>query len=166
MKKAPAGLDIDEDLSFQRREWVFQRIGWWVLSAFVLAAALGVFGRGPLSQAEAGERASTLWIEYERFIRVGARTRIIIHATATENGLHLRLNRDFLEGYRLEGVTPEPAAIEPGPSVTGIRFDPPASGATPFTIILDLEPLQAGRHTASVASGDGARASFRQLAYF
>jgi len=159
-------LEIEHDSTFQRREWWFQRIGWLVLSAFVLAAALGLFGTGPLSHAEAGDRGSALWIEYDRFIRVGAATRITIHAIPPDNGLHLRLNRDFLEAHRLERVTPEPAALEIGPSEVGIRFDPPVSSTTPLTIILDLQPLRPGRHTASVASGGGARARFRQLAYF
>src|SRR3712207_4138009 len=42
-------LEVAEDLTFQRREWAAQRVGW-VLLALVIAAALaGLLGRGPLS---------------------------------------------------------------------------------------------------------------------
>jgi len=159
-------LDINEDLPFQRAEWRFQRAGWWFLSAFVLAAALGVFGMGPLSHARAGDPGSTLWIEYDRFTRVGTQTRITVHGIARPGGIHLRLNRAFLEVHRLDRVTPEPAAIAVGPSDLDMRFEPHESGGGPFTIFFDIEPLRAGRHGVSVTSGDGSRISFKQLAYF
>jgi hypothetical protein len=159
-------LDINKDLHFQRSEWRFQRFGWWVLSAFVLAAALGLFGMGPLSHARTGDPGSSFWIEYERFTRVGAQTRIGVHGIAPAGAIHLRFNRAFLDAHRLERVTPEPASIEIGPSETEMRFDQQKSGGGTFSIFLDVEPLRAGRHAVSVTLGDGSGARFRQLAYF
>jgi uncharacterized membrane protein YcaP (DUF421 family) len=42
-----AGLQIDQDLEFQRREWRLQHVAWWGLTAFVVAGLAGLFGVGP-----------------------------------------------------------------------------------------------------------------------
>jgi len=47
-------LEIDEDLSFQRREWRVQRGGWVVMAVLILLALLGLTGRGPIRQPTAG----------------------------------------------------------------------------------------------------------------
>lgn len=46
-------LEIEEDLDFQRRMWRLQQIGWALLVLVVVAALLGLFGKGPLSRAVA-----------------------------------------------------------------------------------------------------------------
>jgi hypothetical protein len=161
-----ARLEIKHDLEFQRAEWRFQLIGWWGLGAFVLAAALGVFGKGPLSHARAGEPGSALWIEYDRFVRVGMSSRIVVRAAAPPAGLQLHLNPEFLEAYRLEQVTPEPASIDTRAAGIDLRFASTGSGTGTFTIFIDVEPLGAGRQTTTVTSGDGSSARFWQLAYF
>jgi hypothetical protein len=164
MKSGPAKLDLDKNLTFQRREWQVQRVGWWILTAFVVAAALGLFGKGPLSHARTGEPGSPLWIEYDRFVRVGTTSRVLIHSTAAAGSLHLRVNREFFEANRVEHFTPEPASIHFGASEVDLRFDNQAGGAV--TVILDVEPLQSGRLPASITSSNGGSASFRQFAYF
>lgn len=38
MADRAGGLQLDDDVAFQRREWVVQRAGWAVLSTILLAA--------------------------------------------------------------------------------------------------------------------------------
>ena len=66
------GLQIDENLQFQQREWRTSRAAWIVLLLTMAAMALGLFGNGPLSEARAGEPGDALWVEYSRFGRFGA----------------------------------------------------------------------------------------------
>lgn len=57
MTRKRRDLDIDEDLNFQNKEWLVQRVGTWLLFAVVLGAALGLTGMGgPLSKGQAGRR--------------------------------------------------------------------------------------------------------------
>lgn len=159
-------LQINQDLVFQRREWRVQRIGWWVLCAFVLAAALGLFGNGPLSRAQAGDPGSPLRADYQRFVRVGAPARVTIHGTTGGSGQdwQLRLSRPYFDGVRLEHVTPEPAGFDIGENDIVLHFT--AQSASPrFTVILDLESLQAGRQQATFRAG-AATLTFTQFSYF
>ena len=65
-------LEVDEDLPFQRRAWVAQRIGWVLMALFVLAAAVGLLGAGPLSHARI-DVPGLMTLEYERFARFETR---------------------------------------------------------------------------------------------
>ena len=163
-KKAAHTSDLKEDLTFQRREWRMQHVGWWALTAFVLGATLGLFGKGPLSHAVAGSHEGPLWLEYDRFVRVGTVSRIAIHGTAPSPALDLRLSREFLDANRIERITPPPASVEIGPSETRLRFSREAAG--PFTILLDVQPLRGWRNRAWVAAAGGAPLRFTQFAYF
>ncbi|HJR61460.1 MAG TPA: hypothetical protein VJ813_18765 [Vicinamibacterales bacterium] len=164
MKKGTSNLDLDENRDFQQKEWHFQRAGWCVLMAFVVAAALGLFGSGPLSHARTAEPGAPLWVEYDRFVRLGKTSRLVIHVTAPAGRLQLRMNRTFFEVNRIQHVTPEPSAMEIGAADVDLRFDTQAGG--PFTVILDVEPLRGGRLPASITTSGGATATFRQFAYF
>ena len=60
--KRVGDLELNQDLAFQYREWAVQRGSRWVLAVFVIAAALGAFGGGPLTHARAGAPGSPVWI--------------------------------------------------------------------------------------------------------
>lgn len=168
MKQQDRELELKQDLAFQRREWLGQRVGWWVLAAFVVAASLGLFGGGPLSAAQAGTPGAPLWIEYERFVRVGAPTRISVHTSvaASTNGIRLRIRRSYFEALKIDRMVPEPAAVAIGENDVTMRFDSVVSGPAPFTVILDVEPLRAGRHRAAFDVDGAGGVTFAQLAYF
>ncbi|HEU4345558.1 MAG TPA: hypothetical protein VFU31_28750, partial [Candidatus Binatia bacterium] len=48
-------LEIEEDLRFQERAWVVQRVGWGVMLLVIVATAAGMFGEGALSSATVGD---------------------------------------------------------------------------------------------------------------
>lgn len=58
------GLEVSQDLNFQRREWVVQRVGWVVMAVLLVAALLGLFGPGPLSKSIAGSASGPVRAEY------------------------------------------------------------------------------------------------------
>jgi hypothetical protein len=107
-------LEIDEDLSFQRREWRVQRGGWVVMAVLILLALLGLTGRGPISQATAGDRDDPFWIEYARIARFEAPAEIRFHARpdAIANGqLEVWVATGFLDRVQIEAISPEPEAV-------------------------------------------------------
>lgn len=161
------GLQLDEDLEFQRREWRFQRAGWWGLSAFVLAAVLGAFGGGPLSAATATSAEGALRIEYERFVRVGTRTRLAIHAqmpSRQPNGLELTIDRSYFEAMRIERIAPEPVDLAIESSTVTLRFEPTARENV--SVFVDLQPAGVGRHPTTVRVSGAGSVAIRQFAYF
>lgn len=162
MRDSSRDLDIDENIAFQRREWRAQRIGWWLLALFVAAGLAGLFGGGPLSSASTAAPGGALRIEYERFIRRGALTRIAVHLdTAAPAVQELRLSREYFDSVRIQQVTPAPRTTHVGPGDVTMTFD----GAGESTIVIDLEPLSTGTHQAVIAAANGA-ATFTQYAYF
>ena len=163
MTETPPSLDLDEHLAFQRQEWRVQRVGRWLLVVFVLAACAGLFGSGPLSNAEAVAAGGHLRVEYARFIRRSASTRIAVHmgASAGTKREELRIDRRYFDGVRIQQITPAALTTHVGADVVSMTFDLPG----PSTIVLDLEPLWAGSHPATFAAAGGS-ATFSQFAYF
>ncbi len=43
---ATKGLQLNDDVSFQRKEWLVERATWTILGGLLIAALLGVFGTG------------------------------------------------------------------------------------------------------------------------
>lgn len=137
---------VREDMRFQRRYWLFERIGWVVLILIVAAAAGGIFAGGPLSAAAAG--GSGISAVYERFARRGVDTRVVVTMSA---GQTLRLQGT--EGFDIAAVEPRPAAArgEGG----GLAYDfAPADGRREIT--LRLTPRGWGMQRLRIAAGSDA----------
>ena len=167
MPDTSGGLQINQDMEFQRREWRAQRAGWFALCAFVLAALLGLFGGGPLSHARAGAPGAPLWVEYERFVRRGAAERVSIHLAAPSErrqALQVRVSRGYFDGLRIERVRPEPESMTVGPDDVVLRFTGEAAGTT--TIVLDVEATAIGRQVATIAADGAPPAVLTQFVYF
>jgi hypothetical protein len=165
MAKNTGGLQIDQDLEFQRREWIAQHVGWWALVAFIAAALLGAFGGGLLSSARAGDEGSALWIDYERFVRVGTTSRLSVHLGAARDGSsqELRINREYFENLRVEQIVPEPDRTVIGGSDVTMYF-PPSNDSS--VVILDVQPLRIGRQSARFSTKGAQTPAFTQFAYF
>lgn len=104
-------LQIHQNLTFQRRSWTFQRIGWVIIATIVAAALLGLFGQGPLSRATEGSPSEPLWIEYERFGRVESPILVHIHLGAgvpVDGRAHLRIDHEYLDEVGIERIVPAP----------------------------------------------------------
>ncbi len=106
-------IEVHEDPEFERREWRVQRIGWVLLLLFVVAAAAGLFGRGPASLARAGEQGGPFEMSYGRFTRYEAPVNLDLKLRP-EPGQdpQLWLSSEYLKGLRIERVTPEPARTQ------------------------------------------------------
>lgn len=157
-------LQINHDPSFQRREWAVQRFGWYALTIFVIAAALGLFGSGPLSRARAGD--DHLNVEYERFVRRGAPTRLRISSgTSPGTRPELRIAEPYFDDVRIHAIVPEPEGIERGDGQVTLHFGRDG-GEGALTVTIDLDPGRAGRHAVTIGNSTGAEVRFTQFAYF
>lgn len=142
-------------------------MAWWCLTGFVLAAAAGLFGNGPASHGRVGDPAR-LSVEYERFTRLGAHTRLIVQGAlrTTDGPVELSLDRNYFESLRVVRITPEPQGIAIGEQSVTLRFDREPARSGDYTIILEVEPLHAGRHSATLTAANSSSVSWRQFAYF
>ncbi len=168
MASTQRGLDIEEGLPFQKREWRVQRIAWILLALLLLGAVLGLVGPGPLSFTSTG--TSRLNVHYERFVRWQAPQSIVIAAAAApaHSLLQLAINRAYLDRVSIQQVTPEPSSVKLSRNDFVYSFE--IAGAAPSTTItLDLQSTQMGLLHGEVTMGSagapGAGVRFSQLVY-
>ena len=104
-------IQISEDLGFLRREWRFQRIGWFAMLAIILVGLAGGFGRGVLSHESVGDPAS-FHISYERLLRHGADSKIAvtIGPGLAQDTVRLYVTAEYLHELEVRTITPEPSA--------------------------------------------------------
>lgn len=160
-------MQIHEDIDFQKRSWVVQRIGWVFFAIALLLAGLGLFGNGLFSNAVAGQQDGALWLEYPRFARFEDEFPIIVHANGgSGNGgeIMIQLAWDYLEGFEVNTIFPDPdAQIRHTDQITYV-FNANAMDS-PFTAYFYLTPRKFGMQSGTVHLPDGQAVRFSQFIY-
>lgn len=163
----PAGLEIEQDLDFQRRDWKRERLGWLAMVALVAATLLGLCGTGPLSSRIAGEEGGALWAEYQLFGRWQAPEELRVHlgpGQTRDGRARVWLSREFVERHDVGHVTPPPEHVE----ALGDRYvyvfrapSPDAEIAIAFTI----RPEHWGWKEGTVGVDGGPAVAIREIVY-
>ena len=160
-------IQVDEDMVWQRRTWVVQRLGWCAMGVLVLTALTGVFGYGSLSWQQASDPAGLVRVEYERFQRQGSefslRVDIATQAT-TEDAVPLRVSGTFLDAVEVKGIVPEPREARSHGGDVEYIF-PMAQSGQPATIRFALKLRKVGCHSAEIGLGGREPARFTQFVY-
>lgn len=100
-------LELKENPTFQRHEHIAQRTGWVILATFLFAAALGLFGKGPLASKEVEGHA--IRAEFDRFVRHSADTRLLVELDNNgANEATLWMSGEFIDKTKIELIEPEP----------------------------------------------------------
>jgi hypothetical protein len=161
MSRSHAPEELDAQLKFHQREWRIQRVGWVLVALFLALALGGLFGNGPLSRSHADSAAGR--VEYERFVRYGLSTDLVVRPTGSAQGVNrIQLDADYLEAFRVERITPEPASVRiSGPHIV-YEF---ASTAPSASISFHIRPQRLWRHTSAVSIDGGAPVEISQLTY-
>ena len=158
-------IELDDDIDFQKREWLAQRIGIALLALFVIAAALGFTGiGGPMSHAEAGERGGAIHVEYDRFVRRGAKASMKLNFHSDPPGfIQFWVSAPYLETIVVDGVEPIPqtVTVETERHVYTIR-----AGSPDVTVTVEVEHQTFGRLEGEVGIVGGPSVRFQQLSLF
>lgn len=163
--KRVGDLEIDQDLDHLRTTWRAQRIGWGVMLLLVIGALAGLLGHGPL--AAASVVTEDVRLDYKRFVRHGAVTALrfeVAPGAFTGNEARLWLDREFVEGYEIRSVTPEPDRVSVGGDSLWFTFavsDP----SRPVRINFALQPNAMWLRTGRVGTQSGAPLHFSQFIY-
>jgi hypothetical protein len=160
------GLEISQDLPFQRREWRAQRMIWILLSILLVAAVAGLVGPGPLSLTSTG--SAGLQVRYLRFGRWQAPQSLVVSASQAGSGpLRLSINRSYLDSMSVQQITPQPANVKLSGQAFIYTFAT-GTGAS-NSITFDLQPTSMGLVHGTIAllaaPGNGSDVNFRQLIY-
>jgi hypothetical protein len=108
MKGIKTSLQMEDEIALHEKGWIVQRVGWVILILLLVAAALGVFGDGVLSNRQ--ESAGNVSISYQGFGRFESQTEIKINAESVQHGMILRVPQNYLRVMEIEKVVPEPTS--------------------------------------------------------
>ncbi|MGW7774019.1 hypothetical protein ACTWM0_13825 [Pseudomonas machongensis] len=110
---------VQEDMSMQKRVWRFERVGWYVLVIIVLLALAGLFGNGPLSDAEVVSPDGRVKVEYQRLSRSGTTDNLYITVRGEPGQpVEIELEGSLLRAASIETMQPEPKrSMSHGPAL-------------------------------------------------
>lgn len=112
--KRVGDLEVEQDLTFEKREWRGQLIGRVVMIAIVIGALVGFFGAGPLSLTEVVDESGAVHVIYEHFGRRGATTNLTVGMgplAFSEGKAELWISSDYLGKMQVDSVTPAPDQV-------------------------------------------------------
>lgn len=159
-------LQIDENMEFQRRSWIIQRVGWAIFTLVILLAALGLFGDGVLSNAQAGQPDGGFWLEYPRFERFEDEFRMKVHAgegAAAEREIRIQLNQRYLDAIEVNHISPEPdSEIK---DADGVTYVFKTDRSSRFTAHFYMLPRKVGPLSGTFRLQNGDRVDFSQFIY-
>ncbi len=164
MTQDTSGIELDQRLEFQEREWTIQRVGWIVFTLIIVAALLGAFGAGPLSSASAGGEGVGFSVDYQRVVRHQGESRLTIHVNgdqASAGQVEVWLGADYMNTIRVTQISPVPEEVRAADDRLIHVFNVEEPAAL-ITINIDLVPQEMGKLTVDMGIVDGGDVSFNQ----
>jgi hypothetical protein len=147
-------LDLDEHLGAQRLEFAADRVVWAAMALIALAALLGFFGGGPLGMATVTD-PSGVRLAYDRFGRKGADSVLTFEVPPqafVRGAGQVWLSRDYLEGMKIDNITPEPDRVSRRGDGLLYYFSAPGDSGVPLVVAFDLTGDVFGSHRGRFSS--------------
>lgn len=149
--------------------WRIQQVAWGLMAVLVVAGLLGFLGSGGLGRRSVIASDGTLEVDYERFLRRGNRTTLLVRMRPAEGAaspaLGLRIAQAYLDGMRVESVFPPPRRAQVGPDHVTLDFDVDSPAAALLTLTIQVVPERVGAWQAAIRAGAGAPVGFHQWVY-
>lgn len=161
------GLDVNEDLKFERGDWTFQKIGAAGMGLFIAAALAGAFGEGPAAKTRRASADGGTAVEYDGFARRQAPTNLKIELRADQardGKVTLFLDRRYLDDFEVKDITPRPETEVAGPDGVRYRFAV-ASASEPARMTFELRARRFGRARGFAGVDGRPAAPIRQFVY-
>ena len=144
--KTGGAVAVGEDLGFQKKWWVFERIVWVLFGLILVADVSGLLGRGPLSKAEGKAPDGSLLVKYEKVERANTPSIITISpgdSAVREGTLRLFVSDSIVKELGAQRIVPQPATSTLGEG--GVTYTFPAT-SLPMTLQVELQPSFVGSH--------------------
>lgn len=139
-----------------------EQAGRLVMALFLLAAAAGLFGRGPYSHRTLGSTQGGLTVDYEPVLRYGTASQITIHVLHPGGRtLRLFLGSDLVESLGLQRALPPPVGTELRDDGSIYRYELESPDAA--VVRLALQPSLAGIAHLVVRLDDSEEVRWSQL---
>jgi hypothetical protein len=159
-------LEIEQNLSFQRRFWKVQRILWLLVIVLLIAAFLGFFGgEGVLQKSVAKSNESRLIVEYPAYERLKAPSSLTLTAVNTpKDTTKISVSREFLDAVQIEHITPEPDSVQADSREITYDFNV-APGMRELKVTIDMSFQEFGPVSGSFHLVDSPAVTTKQFVY-
>ncbi|MGK7246490.1 hypothetical protein ACSPAH_15735 [Buttiauxella agrestis] len=168
MKTAPAdksSLPIVEKPFWLSFEFQLRRMGFALLLAIVIAAMVGLFSRGYISDARIVNDSGTLRIDYEKYSRLMSDVDMkITSSQIRENRNRIILGGDFMDSFRIDTLQPQPDKMYSLNGKMVLEYSVSAPGSEQ-TLWLSLTPMKFGATHSTVAIDNGPEITLHQFIY-
>jgi hypothetical protein len=154
------------DFHFHRKQFLAERVGWLLMAVYLAWALLGGFGEGWISQKQASNDAQSCAIDYERFGRREApsKLRVQLQPDASPQDVALRLNREFVDRVRIERITPAYQKMEGDEDSVTLSFTMTPQ-TTEHSFLIEYKPLHVGTLHVAVQPAGAGEVAFDQFIY-
>jgi hypothetical protein len=162
-QRAHAGRDI----GFQEWEWTIQRVAWVVMTLIIVAAAIGLFGNGPLAETSRTVGDESVRAHYHRIVRHHQpRTlRVDVAPEAIQGGeVEVWLDSEYAKTFGLQSIIPEPESTSIERDRVVYTFSA-GEGDGPLSITFFYENDGFWRQSARLGIVDGATVEFSQFVF-
>jgi hypothetical protein len=157
-------LDTTFDEPFEAK-WVgLQRVTLCLLTLFVIAAAAGAFGRGPLAYATAQTPDGDVRLGYEHLARNRTPSNDVLRvagSAAAANLIRVHLSAQLVNGLTIDSIAPRP--VHEAAVGDSLELDFAHHGDA--EIRLPYEPAQIGVIAGTVSVGDEPPIAVRTLVF-
>jgi hypothetical protein len=144
-----------------------QRAFWAAAVTIFAAGVAGVFGKGPLAEASAGDPGGRVRIEYERFARHESSSRLeVLVGGGAWRGRELLvwIGREYLDGIDVDSIVPRPKRAEIGADRVAYVFDA-SDPSAPASVSFRFRPWKSGAHKGRAGVGGGPSFEFHQFVF-
>ncbi len=145
--------------AFQKKEWKAFRVFWMLMGLILAGAALGLFGRGLLSDKT--YTANGVQFEYNKFMRVEKGTELLITVGDLGQEAKISINNDYIRKVRIDQIIPEPVSVEIKDNTLIYTFNSIQQGLITFYLV----PMKMGSQHLEVSVGN-AQMTANQFIYF
>lgn len=151
--KRVGDLEIEEDIAYQRRFHVFQRVSWIVMALVLIAAFTGILGPGLTGPRSITSADSALEATYERTTNYQKDSMMSITVSdAAPGSVSIWMNRDLLDNIHIKQIIPEPERVMAAPG--RVYFEFIQSQAGELEISFYFQPMKTGRLQAQAGHSD------------
>lgn len=136
---------VGEDIAFQRRWWIFERLIWIFFAIILIMTVLGCFGRGYFAKAESHSADNEITAKYDKIQRTGTPSDITIllgHNAVHDGQIRLFVSESLITKIGAQRISPQPERTYVGDK--GLTYVFPAL-QSPSTVIFSVEPSGPGK---------------------
>jgi hypothetical protein len=104
IERADNPLQLEEDIPLHIKGWHVQKIVWTIIAVFLLSAAIGLFGTGPLSYRAISKGGNVL--QYEQFGRFEGHTELEFNLNKESGITQIGFSQTYLDRFQIERIFP------------------------------------------------------------